>query len=325
MQTITEVSRSLNVSTRMLRYYEQQGLIRSARREDYAYRVYDEENINRLRILLVLRKLRVPLKSIGQILSGCDAAQAIAVLRERVQEVEDEIRSLEAIRQALTMFVQRIGGAADAAQRVAMLGDDSLLDAVGALGLSNVTLKERVIMSDINHGENERWRSLNVRIVQLPPMTVAVFHYIGPECEDHAGAMAKDFIRSSSLYQRKPDSRMLGFNHPNPTQDNPVYGYEYWVSIPEDMDVPAPGVKKRIPGGLYAAHAMDFPNFHEWQWLLDWVENSPEWRPNPSAAGPEDMFGSLEEHLNWVWAIHHDQMDSGATKKLDLLLPIRRR
>ena len=41
MHTITEVSRTLDVSTRMLRYYEQQGLITSRRREDYAYRVYD--------------------------------------------------------------------------------------------------------------------------------------------------------------------------------------------------------------------------------------------------------------------------------------------
>ena len=36
MLTITEVSRSHQVSTRMLRYYEQQGLIASQRRPDYA-------------------------------------------------------------------------------------------------------------------------------------------------------------------------------------------------------------------------------------------------------------------------------------------------
>ena len=56
MTTITEGSRTLDVATRMLRYYEQQGLITSRRRADYAYRVYDEENVNRLRIILVLRR-----------------------------------------------------------------------------------------------------------------------------------------------------------------------------------------------------------------------------------------------------------------------------
>lgn len=34
----------------MLRYYEQMGLIKSNRKKDYAYRVYDEDAISRLRI-----------------------------------------------------------------------------------------------------------------------------------------------------------------------------------------------------------------------------------------------------------------------------------
>ncbi len=325
MLTITQVSRSLDVSARMLRYYEQQGLIRSTRREGYAYRVYDAENVSRLRVILVLRRLRLPLKAIGAILRDCDPQEAVAILKERVQQVEGEMQALDSIRQALTMFIERIGGAQGASRRLALLGDAEMMAAVQALGLSNETLKERVIMSQLNHAEQEQWRSLNVRIVHLPPMTVAAFHYIGPECEDHAGAMAEAFIRQSRLYDRKPDSRMLGFNHPNPTQDHPVYGYEYWLSIPEDLEVPAPGCKKHIPGGLYAAHAMEFPNFHEWQWLLDWVENSPEWQPDPSAEGPENMFGSLEEHLNWVWAIQEGKQSSCVTRKLDLLLPIRAR
>ncbi|MEG0661630.1 MAG: MerR family transcriptional regulator [Anaerorhabdus sp.] len=40
--TITQVSKSLGISTRMLRYYEQVGLISSYKKDDYAYRMYDE-------------------------------------------------------------------------------------------------------------------------------------------------------------------------------------------------------------------------------------------------------------------------------------------
>ena len=43
----------------LLRYYEQQGLLASSRREGYAYRVYDEENIARLRLILVLGQVDV--------------------------------------------------------------------------------------------------------------------------------------------------------------------------------------------------------------------------------------------------------------------------
>ena len=180
-------------------------------------------------------------------------------------------------------------------------------------------------MSDINHAEQEQWRKLNVRFILLPPMTVAAFHYIGPDPEDHAGDMASRFVRESRLYELKPDSRMFGFNHPNPTPDRPHYGYEVWLSIPEDMEVPAPGEKKVFPGGLYAAHAIDFGNFHEWGWLAQWVENNPDWEGNGSPEGPENMFGGLEEHLNWVRAAHLDWPEDGLSGKIDLLHPIRKK
>ena len=325
MQTITEVSRALEVSARMLRYYEKQGLIQSSRRENYAYRVYDEANIGRLRLILVLRHLRVPLKDVSAILSEGDAAQAIAVLQSRMAEVEAEIRSLETIREVLGAFVERIGAAADVAQRVALLGDEALLGAVRALGLNQNTLKERIMMNQLHQAQQEQWKNLNVRYVLLPEMTVAAFHYIGPDPEDHVSELAQAFVRESGLYLRKPDARMFGFNHPNPAPDKPVYGYEMWVTIPQDMEVPPPGVKKTFPGGLYAAHTIDFPNFHEWQWLDDWVQHSDQYRYAYDAYDGEIMGGLLEEHLNWVHGCHHGWPEDGIAVRVDLLLPIRKK
>ena len=66
--TVSEVSKGLGISTRMLRYYEKEGLIKTKRREDYAYRIYDEAAVKRLRQIVVLRKLRIPLKDISTIL-----------------------------------------------------------------------------------------------------------------------------------------------------------------------------------------------------------------------------------------------------------------
>lgn len=48
LTTISEVSKTYDVSTRTLRYYEELGIIHSTRKEDYAYRVYDDEAISRL-------------------------------------------------------------------------------------------------------------------------------------------------------------------------------------------------------------------------------------------------------------------------------------
>lgn len=323
MLTITEVSRTHQVSTRMLRYYEQQGLIASQRMPDYAYRVYDEENIARLRLILVLRKLRVPLKAIATVLTTGDAEQAVRVLREKIAEIDQEQHALQIIRETLTLFVERIGLGQSAVQRLPLLGDETLLSAVNALGLSSTTLKERTLMPELHTTDNARWKSLNVRYVMLPETTVAAFHYIGPDPEDHVDCMAAAFVQEKKLFDLKPDARMFGFNHPNPAEGQEYYGYEVWVTIPVDMDVPAPGVKKLMPGGLYAAHTIDFPNFHEWQWLLEWAENSTAYAPADSGT-PEDMFGSLEEHLNWVYNAQVGSA-SDVPVRLDLLLPIRKR
>lgn len=324
MLTITEVSHIHDVSARMLRYYEQQGLLTSQRREGYAYRVYDEESITRLRLILVLRKLRVPLKSISAILTTGDAEEAVRVLRNKIAEIDEEQRALTTIRDMLALFVQRIG-LSSASEHLALLGDEALLSAVNALGLSSTTLKEKTLMSQLKQTDNARWKSLNVRYVMLPETAVAAFHYIGPDPESHVDDMARRFVRENRLYDAKPDSRMFGFNHPNPSPDREHYGYELWITIPQDMAVPAPGVKKTMPGGLYAAHTIDFPNFHEWQWLYEWGENHDKYMPGGPNYSPENMFGGLEEHLNWVFIAQHGQQDNSLPIRLDLLMPIQKR
>ena len=45
LQTISQVSKEYGIFTRMLRYYEQAGLIKSLRKEDYSYRVYRNRTI----------------------------------------------------------------------------------------------------------------------------------------------------------------------------------------------------------------------------------------------------------------------------------------
>lgn len=56
--TVSEVSKKFNVSSRMLRYYEKAGLLSSSRKEDYAYRIYDEAAIKRLQQLDLLIPIR---------------------------------------------------------------------------------------------------------------------------------------------------------------------------------------------------------------------------------------------------------------------------
>jgi hypothetical protein len=162
----------------------------------------------------------------------------------------------------------------------------------------------------------------DVRIVYLPPACVAAYQYVGDEPEAHVNQVVDRFVRDSRLVEIKPDLRHFGFNAPNPVDDTGFHGYEMWVTIPEDMEVPEPLVKKRFEGGLYAAHMIPFGAFEEWGWLCEWVKNSGKYQGNGGGKGHECMWGLLEEHLNYINHVHLENTEPDDLQ-LDLLHPIK--
>ena len=162
----------------------------------------------------------------------------------------------------------------------------------------------------------------DVRIVYLPPMTVAAARYsgdaeygVGPE----ATGMIEQFVYETGLLDIKPDARGMGFDCSR--EDFKVEvgatptAYEAWVSIPDDMEVKPPLVKKTYSGGMYAAHVLRDWNFQDWRLLQDWVKSSDRY---------EEAEGQyFEEVLNYCV-----MMKNGAKMEdtqLDLLLPVKDR
>ena len=326
LATVTEVSQSLGLSTRMLRYYEEQGLVESQRREGYAYRLYDGEAVRRLRQIIILRKLRIPLRQVKQILDDPTALSAIRVFQEKAAELGEELDALSTIRGILTELTAALKSRYWLPAGPVMLGDAQLLELVDALDPGkNLIQEERAKkMEDLNRAEENQAKLKDVRIVHLPAATVASARYFGPDPEDHAGRMIAGFAREKRLWETDSSLRLYGFNSPNPPPEGGEYGYEFWVTIPDDMDVPAPLTKKRFPGGTYAAHCIQMGNFHEWAWLAQWVEENEEYEGNGSGS-PEDMFGSLEEHLNYYDHIQETPEGEPEISQLDLLIPVKKR
>lgn len=316
--TISEVSRQFQVSARMLRHYEKLGLLESERREDYAYRTYGPEAVRRVRQIVILRKLQIPLKKIREMMDGA-REDAVRILEERLRDVDGSAEAVEAMRGALVRLLALLR--AEEGEPLDALDGPEAEGLVRLLPMEKHHLKEENPMSVTKEMIE---KDSCVRILVLPPCTVAAYQYIGEEPESHLQAM-DDFIRNSGLYERKPDARYFGFNHPDPEEGSKVYGYEVWVTIPEDMEVPEPLVKKQFPGGLYAAYAISFPDFFEWQFLFLWAERNELYEPAMTPPEEKNMGGALEEHLNWVYATHMNLTGRGVDGKLDLLLPIRRR
>ncbi|MCL2478449.1 MAG: MerR family transcriptional regulator, partial [Treponema sp.] len=66
MLKIGEVAKQFNISNRTLRYWEEAGILESSRLEN-GYRFYDNENANRIRQIVMLRRLRMPIADIERI------------------------------------------------------------------------------------------------------------------------------------------------------------------------------------------------------------------------------------------------------------------
>lgn len=184
-------------------------------------------------------------------------------------------------------------------------------------------------MEELNKA-NENLNKLadkDVRIVYLPPMTVAAAYATGEGCEGKAGDMITQFVKESGLLKIKPDARSFGFDCSRGAAvlGEPSHVYEMWVSIPNDIEIPAPLVKRTFDGGLYAAHVLRTWDFQDWRLLKEWVNasdkydndwDSPRWTSTETVAGQ-----GFEETLNF-----YNFVQKGGKMEdlqLDLLFPIK--
>lgn len=316
--TISQASERFGISTRTLRYWEQVGLIESERQPDYAYRVYTCETVQRIAQILILRSLRIPLRDIAEILQEPEARKLIGVLQSNIRQIDRERDALQTIRDTLAMLANRVFWLTNS-RRPALPNRQELLELVEQLSPLQ-TIKEESKMTELKKAEQNLAETMEVRYLYLPPMTVAAAQYTGPNPEDVAGKMLDDFVQENRLTEKMPGLRVLGFNNPSPEKPDDIYGYEFWVTIPEDMEVSEPLVKKHFAGGLYAAHAIKMGDFHEWGTFFDRMKKDPlyevEWRE------PFGMGGCLEEHLNAK--TYYDKKETERSFiQLDLLIPIR--
>ncbi len=322
--TITEVSQALHISTRTLRYYEQIGLISSIRTEDYAYRMYAEDTLHKLRQIVVLRKLRIPLKQIAVILQNGDVSPLIDVFCQRIAEVDDEMTALSTIRDILNGFLERLRENTVEDIPLSLLDDTALLEAVDALTIQKTDLHREKTSADLALAEERlnRLTDRDVRIVYLPPMRMIFFHCVGEAPELASDEAAQEFLRTTDFAKTCPASRHFGFNH----DVDGVHGYERWLTLPDGAILPKNIPTKTFSGGLYAVTCAMMGEWERWEKLFHNFDNHTRYTVamNDSTA----MGGLLEEHLNyWNW---YDEPglsmeENDRTKQLDLYLPIRKK
>lgn len=96
MMTVKEVSNFTGVSVRALHLYDEKGLLKPAQVTAAGYRLYDEESLKRLRLILIFRELGFPLKEIAALLDS-PGASAEKVLTEQLAILEAQRDRLDGI------------------------------------------------------------------------------------------------------------------------------------------------------------------------------------------------------------------------------------
>ncbi|HWH17003.1 MAG TPA: Cu(I)-responsive transcriptional regulator [Allosphingosinicella sp.] len=112
---IGAASKASGVSQRMIRHYEQIGLIPPPPRRDSGYRDYSEADVNRLAFIANARDLGFPVEEIGTLLSLWSdkeraSAEVKALALARAAELHRKAEALEAMRKSLLDFAAACHG-----------------------------------------------------------------------------------------------------------------------------------------------------------------------------------------------------------------------
>lgn len=97
MKTVTEISRQTGVSIRTLHHYDAIGLLKPTSVTHAGYRLYDEDALERLFLIIIYKELGFPLKKIGEILDApdfdrtCILEEQIRLLEEKREQIQNRI------------------------------------------------------------------------------------------------------------------------------------------------------------------------------------------------------------------------------------------
>lgn len=97
MLTISQLARSCAVSRTTVLYYEQAGLIAPASRSAAGYRLYSEEEAERLRQICGYRATGLPVAAIKSLLDGAHQPALIAARLRAIQREMAQLREQQAV------------------------------------------------------------------------------------------------------------------------------------------------------------------------------------------------------------------------------------
>ncbi|MDW6001309.1 Zn(2+)-responsive transcriptional regulator [Vibrio mangrovi] len=121
-----QLAKEVGISPEAIRYYERQGLLQAGR-DSNGYRRFDVSCIDRLKFIQRAQSVGLSLKEIGELLEleiargehTCEEVKAITQAKQ--QEIQQKIRELQHMYDALTILNNRCCGGSHSAEHCTIL------------------------------------------------------------------------------------------------------------------------------------------------------------------------------------------------------------
>ena len=100
MYTIGEVSKMFNLQISTIRYYDKEGLLLNLKRDKYGIRLFDNNNIEALKLIECLKKAGMQIKDIKQFMKWCQMGNETLQIRKDMfikqkENIKQKIKELE--------------------------------------------------------------------------------------------------------------------------------------------------------------------------------------------------------------------------------------
>ena len=101
MFTIGELARAASVPTSTVRYYEREGILRPAGRSSSNYRLYSQQDVERLRFIRAGQATGFTLRDVTELLRPAPCGKVQGLIERRLEAVADRMRELRHVQRVL--------------------------------------------------------------------------------------------------------------------------------------------------------------------------------------------------------------------------------
>ncbi len=284
---INEVVDNFGISSRTLRYYEEMGLLWSNHPDNKSQRYYDTDALERLKQIIILRKLQIPVKDMVVIFKSENMAALIQAFVDKLESLDTEISALSELRHLVDDFLHKM-----LMSGIKKISGITLLYEETEKRLATVEKNETVTFEKLSKISREALRLHDVRIIRLPPMRVLTSRLKTGQAENIEDKMQSLFMKYG--FTSSPGLRNCFYRKESSGE------WIMLIKIPSDYENTTEYADEKFTGGLFAIASSFMEDMDDTFILLkDWVNNSDHYELDVNAEGELHRYEMIEEILPW--------------------------